>query len=97
MIRLELHYINVMATPQMAEATLGPTFIRVPARFNGVSYFALTGHEHQWGTDVYIEVAESEGSAGTPVYDIPNFLWDEPARTPPSQASPLSSREMLKS
>ena len=66
MIRLELHYINVMATPQMAEATstfipmpddeveheadimfmgdtniqvpgmseatLGPTFIRVPAR-----------------------------------------------------------------
>jgi hypothetical protein len=113
MIRLELHYINVMATPQMAEATstfipmpddeveheadimfmgdtniqvpgmseatLGPTFIRVPARFNGVSYFALTGHDHQWGTDVYIEVAESEGSAGTPVYDIPNFLWDEPA------------------
>lgn len=112
MIRLELHYINVMATPQMAEATstfitmpddeveheadimfmgdisfqvpegestLGPTFIQVPARFNGVNYFALTGHEHQWGTDVYIEVAESEGSAGTPVYDIPTFLWDEPA------------------
>jgi hypothetical protein len=113
MIRLELHYINVTAAPQLAEATStfipmpddeveheadimftgdttitvpkmsettrGPTFIRVPARFNGVNYFALTGHEHQWGTDVYIEVAESEGSAGTPVYDVPNFLWDEPA------------------
>lgn len=113
MIRLELHYINVAAAPQMSEATstfipmpddeveyeadimfmgdtniqlpamseatVGPTFIQIPAGFHGVNYFALTGHEHQWGTDVYIEVAASEGSAGTPVYDIPIFLWDEPA------------------
>jgi hypothetical protein len=112
MIRLELHYINVSAAPQMAEATttfipmpddqveheadvmfmgdtnifieagqqatLGPSFIRVPARFDGVSYFAITGHEHQWGTNVYVEVAEDSGAAGTPVYDVPNFRWDEP-------------------
>lgn len=64
--------------PPMSEATLGPTFIQVPERFDGVSYFAITGHEHQWGTDVYVEVAESASAAGTPVYDLPRFLWDEP-------------------
>jgi hypothetical protein len=112
MIRLELHYINVSAAPQMAEATstfvtmpseeveyeadimflgdtnisippmseatLGPSFIQLPARFDGVSYFAITGHEHQWGTNVYVEVAESAGAPGTAVYDLPVFLWDEP-------------------
>ena len=112
MIRLELHYINVSAAPQMAEATstfipmpeeeveheadvmfmgdtniqvpamteatLGPSFIQVPTRFNGVNYFAITGHEHQWGTDVYVEVAQNQGAPGTPVYDVPNFQWDEP-------------------
>ncbi|MBW2189517.1 MAG: hypothetical protein DRH23_00955 [Deltaproteobacteria bacterium] len=112
MIRLELHYVNVSADSQMAEATstfipippeeveheadvmfmgdtiftipenseftLGPSFIQVPSRFNGVNYFAITGHEHKRGTGVYVEVAQSEGSAGTPVYDVPNFQWDEP-------------------
>jgi len=113
MIRLELHYINVSAVPQMAEATstfipmaadqveqeadvmfmgdtnivippmsevtLGPSFIQVPARFQGVSYFAITGHEHQWGTNVSVEVAEDSGALGSPVYEVPNFRWDEPA------------------
>jgi len=112
MIRLELHYINVSAAPQTAEATstfipmpddeveneadimfmgdtninipamsertLGPSFVQVPSRFNGVSYFAITGHEHQWGTDVYVEVAQDAGAQGSPVYQIPNFRWDEP-------------------
>jgi hypothetical protein len=64
--------------PAMSEATLGPTFIQLPSRFDGVNYFAITGHEHQWGTDVYVEVAENAGASGTPVYDIPVFLWDEP-------------------
>lgn len=113
MVRLELHYVNPRAAPQMAEATstfipmpsedveheadvmflgdadfkaipkmseatVGPTFLQLPSRFNGVNYFAITGHEHQWGTDVYVEVAESVGAPGTPIYDIPVFLWDEP-------------------
>lgn len=64
--------------PAMEDATLGPTFIQVPERFDGVSYFAITGHEHQWGTNVYVEVAESASVQGTPVYDLPVFLWDEP-------------------
>jgi len=68
--------LNRSVRPQ--QATLGPSFIRVPGRFDGVSYFAITGHEHQWGTNVYVEVAEDSGSPGTPVYDVPSFRWDEP-------------------
>jgi len=64
--------------PAMSEHTLGPSFIPLPSRFDGVSYFAVTGHEHQWGTNVYVEVAESADAPGMPVYDIPTFLWDEP-------------------
>ena len=67
-----------ISIPPMSEATLGPTFLQLPSRFNGVSYFAITGHEHQWGTDVYVEVTEDAGTPGTPVYDIPLFHWDEP-------------------
>lgn len=68
-----------ISIPAMGEATLGPTFLQVPSRFSGVSYFAITGHEHQWGTNVYVEVAENQSAQGTPVYDVPNFRWDEPA------------------
>jgi hypothetical protein len=64
--------------PPMSEWTLGPTFIQIPSRFDGSQFFAITGHEHQWGTNVYVEVAEDGGGAGTPVYDLPFFLWDEP-------------------
>jgi hypothetical protein len=64
--------------PPMSEATLGPTFLQVPSRFDGVSYFAITGHEHQWGTNVYVEVVEDADAPGTPVYDVLNFRWDEP-------------------
>lgn len=112
MLRLELHYINVSAAPQMAEATstfvpmpseevdneanimflgdtniyvpamseatLGPSFLRVPSRFEGVSYFAITGHEHQWGTNVFVEIAANAGAPGTPVYEVSDFVWDEP-------------------
>ncbi|MEM7433713.1 MAG: hypothetical protein AAF436_01080 [Myxococcota bacterium] len=112
MIRLELHYVNPSAAPQMAEATstfvpmpaeevtdladvmflgdvnitipptslhtVGPTYIRIPERFNGVNYFAITGHEHQWGTNVFVEAVPDAVSPGTPVYDVVNFRWDEP-------------------
>ena len=67
-----------ISIPPMDEATLGPTFLELPPQFDGVNYFAITGHEHQWGTNVYVEVAESAGVPGTPVYDLPIFHWDEP-------------------
>lgn len=112
MIRLELHFINVLSSTQEASATstfipipedeveavadvvffgdgdisiparesytLGPSFIEAPAALDGVSYFAITGHQHKWGRNVYVETAANAGAPGTPVYDVDNFLWDEP-------------------
>ena len=52
-----------ISIPPMSEATLGPSFLQVPPRFDGVSYFAITGHEHQWGTNVYVEVAGAPGGS----------------------------------
>jgi hypothetical protein len=64
--------------PPMSSFTEGPTFVPLPSSLAGSKFFAITGHEHQWGTDVYVEVAPSEGGAGTAVYDLPSFNWDEP-------------------
>ena len=68
---------NISIPPQ-SSASAGPSFIRLPAVLDGASFFAVTGHEHQWGTNVYVEVAESPEAPGVAVYDVPVFLWDEP-------------------
>lgn len=68
-----------ISIPAGESRTLGPSFIQAPAALDGVSYFAITGHEHQWGTNVYVETAANADAPGKPVYDIDNFLWDEPA------------------
>ncbi|HUH05428.1 MAG TPA: hypothetical protein VML75_25710 [Kofleriaceae bacterium] len=69
---------NVDVSVPPGEATLGPTYFPLPTDLADSKFFALTGHEHQWGTDV--SVATTTGSAGsdTLVYDLPNFNWDEP-------------------
>ena len=68
-----------ISIPAMSTATLGPSFINPPAILDGANYFAITGHEHQWGTDVRVNVATGPADPGTPVYAVPQFLWDEPA------------------
>jgi hypothetical protein len=50
----------------------------MPPEFAGTQFFGMTGHQHQWGTDVFVAVAESEQGPDTPVYDLPDFNWDEP-------------------
>lgn len=64
--------------PPHQEWTLGPSYFPLPGDLEGVNFFAITGHEHQWGTDVYVESAPGESGDGTPVYDVENFNWDEP-------------------
>jgi hypothetical protein len=66
--------INIPANSTM---TLGPTFVPIPPELDGVNFFAITGHEHQWGTNVTVE-ASAGNTAGTMVYSVNNFLWDEP-------------------
>lgn len=59
-------------------ATLGPTFFPLPDTFDGVRFFGITGHTHQWGTNVRVWTSPSETGADTPVYDIASWQWDEP-------------------
>jgi len=59
-------------------STLGPTFFELPPELYGVTFFGITGHEHQWGTNVYVETAADSTAPGTPVYELSNFNWNEP-------------------
>jgi Copper type II ascorbate-dependent monooxygenase, C-terminal domain len=59
--------------------TIGPMHITLPPEYDDVNFFAITGHEHQWGTNVVVSTALSKTDPGTPVYDVKNWLWSEPA------------------
>jgi hypothetical protein len=61
-----------------SKATLGPTFMKLPDTLAGVNFFGITGHTHQWGTDVSVNVTASKAETGTPVYDVSDFVWNEP-------------------
>ncbi len=72
--------------PPNAKTTLGPIFFPLPAVYADANFFAITGHEHQLGTNVTISTAANSTDPGTPVYDVPNWLWSEPSTvvsTPP--------------
>jgi hypothetical protein len=64
--------------PPHAAQTLGPTFFRVPPEFSGVNFFAITGHTHQFGTNVTVGTASGSGALDTMVYDVDGWDWDEP-------------------
>ena len=57
-------------------ATVGPSFLPLPQDLTGSKIFGITGHTHQYGTDVKVEVGPE--SSPTMIYDVPNFNWDEP-------------------
>lgn len=56
-------------------------FFTVPSTFDlsQSHIFAVTGHEHQWGTGVQVNVAPSKTGPMTSVYNPTPFLWAEPA------------------
>jgi hypothetical protein len=68
-----------ISIPPNSSTTLGPIFFRLPSEYSGSQFFAITGHEHQFGTDVKVAVATGPGDPGTSVYDVPGWLWSEPA------------------
>ena len=74
----------------LSKLTVGPMFIQLPSAYDGVNFFALTGHEHQFGTNVAVSTATSAADPGTPVYDVPGWLWSEPktvVASPPFQVA----------
>ncbi|MFI5299884.1 MAG: hypothetical protein ACHREM_17490 [Polyangiales bacterium] len=66
--------------PAHSALTLGPIFSPVPDLLSGVNWFGITGHEHQWGTNVQVWT-ESAPTGGTEakVYDVPAWDWASPA------------------
>ncbi len=67
-----------ISLPPNAKTTLGPIFFPLPTEYDGVKFFAITGHEHQMGTKVTVSVAANANDVGNPVYDVPGWLWNEP-------------------
>lgn len=64
--------------PPGGEVTLGPEYRSLPSSHNDVNFFAIAGHTHQWGTDVWVATTTGPGGLDTPVYDLPEFDWSEP-------------------
>jgi hypothetical protein len=64
--------------PAGAKTTVGPAFFTVPAEYADANFFAITGHEHQYGTNVKVSTAANATDPGTPVYDVPGWTWSEP-------------------
>jgi hypothetical protein len=53
----------------------------LPAAYDGVTFYALTGHTHRFGTNVTVGVAPSSTGEVTPLYHPDPFIWDEPVVT----------------
>ena len=64
--------------PPNSAFTLGPTFFRIQSMLQGSKFFGITGHTHQWGTNVTVATAPAETGPDTPVYEVPGWQWDEP-------------------
>lgn len=64
--------------PPMSTASIEDTYLSLPSELSGAQFFAITGHEHQWGTNVRVHTASGLGAPVAAVYDVPNFDWDEP-------------------
>jgi len=67
--------------PANSTFTLGPTFFKLDQdTFGGANFFAFTGHEHRFGTNVTVQTAAAaDDTSGQTVYDVPNWVWSEPA------------------
>ena len=60
----------------MQSATVGPSFLPLPEDLIGVNIFGITGHTHEYGTDVTVELGPENSMSM--IYDIENYNWDEP-------------------
>lgn len=68
-----------ISLPPGAATTVGPNYFVLPGDYSEAKFFAITGHEHQYGTNVKVSVASSATDPGKSVYDVPGWTWSEPA------------------
>ena len=79
-----------VSLPPGQESTLGPITFQPPDILDNANFFGITGHTHQWGTNVEINLLDGSGEGG-PVYDVTDWDWDEPETVyhdPPFQVAP---------
>jgi hypothetical protein len=62
----------------MSQATLGPVYSVMPYELGGSKIFGITGHQHQWGVNVTVDLADTETGPFVSMYDLPDFNWNEP-------------------
>ena len=67
--------------PAMSQHTVGPVHIKMPADYAPAQFFAVTGHTHQWGTNVIVDTADAAGTSVDGVYSPAVFAWEEPETT----------------
>jgi len=67
----------------------GPVYFQVPTTYAQSNFFAITGHEHQWGTNVQIWSATGASDPGSLIYT--STSWSDPPTTqftPPFRVDP---------
>lgn len=72
--------LDISIPPHTSYST-GPAFQPLPAGFEGVNFYALTGHTHRFGTNVTVGVAASSSADVKMLYEPQPFKWDEPVVT----------------
>ena len=65
--------------PAHGTQTLGPVYLGLQAEQFGAKIFGITGHTHQWGTNVTVSLADSKDGPDKVLYDVPGWQWNEPA------------------
>jgi len=65
--------------PAESSFTLGPVYFPVPAEYADSNFFGMTGHEHQWGTEVQIWSSTGATDPGNLIYT--NTSWSDPVTT----------------
>jgi hypothetical protein len=68
-----------ISIPPQASATVGPIYFAMPSAYATSNFFAMTGHEHQWGTKVQIWSAANANDPGTLLYTSTD--WSDPPTT----------------
>ena len=70
-----------VSIPPNSPHTLGPKYQDIPDDFEGVNFFAITGHTHRFGTNVQVGSGAGLDAEVNPRYQPEDFIWDEPEVT----------------
>jgi hypothetical protein len=65
--------------PAHGTQKVGPVYLGLQTEQFGAKIFGITGHTHQWGTNVKVSLADGKDGPDKVLYDVPGWQWSEPA------------------